>query len=290
MTLAPRTPVLATPSAPPRVGLIASARELNRVEEQVGGQSRWGGGFGYEPENYCAGSGVVDPCDSSKPPDAGLGVIEYDPVLLWAADQCATFDRTRDRQGRARRRLLACQSKLLAGELWTGTVAIASSFPNKYLASPDANTVSDGALSEVNALACLEEALAACSCTTAMIHATPGLLTQWKAASVVERFGNVFRTANDTIVVADAGYTGSGPDGQPAADGSVWAYGTDVVEVRLDEVMVFPNADAEAMTLTPSADNTLVYRAERLAAASWDGCCHVAVEVDITVCADLANS
>jgi hypothetical protein len=37
-------------------------------------------------------------------------------------------------------------------------------------------------------------------------------------------------------------------------------------------------------------DNTLTYRAERLAAAWWDGCCHLAVAFDVDVCDQLEAS
>lgn len=291
-------PAVATPQ-PPRVGLIASAAVLESPAAPVDStddnpQTRWEAGFAWEPENYCSGGGVTDPCGTSEMSVGdGLPVEEYDPVLLWAGDKCTSMDRQRDRAGRARRRLLACQSKLLAGELWNGTLAQAAGLPNKYLASDDANTISgNNSLNPVNALACLEEALADCSCTTAMIHATPGLLTHWFGLRLVERMGNLFRTGNDTIVVADAGYTGDGPDGQPPVSDSVWAYATDLVSVRLGAIQVLPvaGADSAAMTIGRTPDNLLTYRAQRLAAASWDGCCHLAVEVDIEVCADLAAS
>lgn len=294
MGIAGNGPVTASPAAPPRTGLIASARELKRVDEQVNTEgTRWEDGFAWEPENYCSDLGVADPCAIlTREVTSNRAIQTHDPVALWAADKCSTYG-MRDRIGRVRRRLIACQSKQLANEFWNGTGAIEFGFEsNKYLASPDSNVVTDGALSEVNALACLEEALATCSCGRAMIHATPGLMTQWMAANVITRVGNVFLTANDTIVIADAGYTGNGPDGQPAASGSVWAYGTDLVEIRLGPIATYPNEDnsAEGMDLTPAADNSLTYWAERLAAATWDGCCHVAVEVDIEVCEDLAAS
>lgn len=294
MGIAGNGAVTASPAAPPRTGLIASARDIDRVDERVTTEgTRWETGFAWEPENYCDDLGVADPCDSlTREVTSNRAIQQHDPVVLWAADKCSTYG-FRDRLGRVRRRLVACQSKQLAQEFWNGTAAVASGFEhNKYLSDTDANTVSDGALSEVNALACLEEALADCSCGRAMIHATPGLMTQWMAASLLTRIGNLFVTVNDTIVVADAGYTGEGPGGIAPVSGSVWAYGTDLVEVRLGPIETFPREDnsSEGMDMTPAVDNSLTYWAERLAAATWDGCCHVAVEVDINTCADLASS
>lgn len=288
MALGPSEAVDPVPAAPPRVGLIASARKGDALRLPA----RWNNGFGYEPENYCGANGVVDPCSSTKTfePD-NRDIVTVDPVVLWAGDACNTYASARDRAARARRRLEACQSKLLAGELWEGTQATASSFDNKFLASPDANTVSDTSLSPSDGLACLEQALAACSCSRSMIHVTNGLMVYLARDNLVTRVGDVFVTANDTLVVADAGYTGTGPEGQPSVTGAVWAYGTDIVNVALDEVQVFPKTDIEAMGQTDGAyDNTLTYRAERLAAAWWDGCCHLAIAFDIDVCSDLEAS
>lgn len=286
MAIGPLEAASPVPAAAPRVGLIASART------ELSLPARWNNGFSYEPEVYCSANGVVDPCSATKTfePD-NRDIVTVDPVVLWAGDACTTLG-MRDRQGRARRRLAACQSKLLAGELWEGTVAQASGdVNNKYLASPDANTISLTSLSPSDGLACLEEALAACSCSRSMIHITPGLMTYFARDSLVTRVGDMFVTNNDTIVVADAGYTGTGPEGQPAVTGAVWAYGTDIVNVALDEVQVFPRDDSEAMGQSGGLyDNTLTYRAERLAAAWWDGCCHVAIAFDIDVCSDLVAS
>ncbi len=277
------------PASPPRVGLITSARKGTDLSLPA----RWNNGFGYEPENYCAANGVADPCSSNKVVNPeNRDIVTVDPVVLWAADACSTLGSgARDRRGRARRRLEACQSKLLAGELWEGTQAQASSFDNKYLASPDANTVSLTSLSPSDGLACLEEALASCSCSRSMIHVTPGMMAYFARDHLVTRVGDVFVTLNDTLVVADAGYTGTGPEGQPAVTGAVWAYGTDIVNVALDEVQVFPRDDIEGMGKVDGLyDNTVTYRAERLAAAWWDGCCHIAIAFDIDICADLAAS
>lgn len=284
---------------PPRVGLLASARVENFSASPAAASdtdpvTRWEAGFAWAPENVCTGGGVADPCGTDAlTATVALTSQEYQPVLLWKADRCSTTDRTRDRVGRARRALTACTSKLLASEFWEGTLAMAKGFPNRFLADPLANTLTNGAVSEASAIACLEEGLAACSCGTGMIHVTPGMMIRIADHHLVERFGNTFRTPNDTLVVADAGYTGTGPEGQAALDGSVWAYATDMVDVRLGPIVVFPSAnpdDAAAMTIGTAPDNLLTYRAQRLAAATWDGCCHLAVEVDIPVCADMAAS
>ncbi len=79
-------------------------------------------------------------------------------------------------------------------------------------------------------------------------------------------------------MIADAGYDGSSPYGAAAEDGSQWAYATGIPVVRLGPVAVYPDSLAEAIN---RSTNTVEYRAERLAAVGWDGCCHLAAELNL---------
>lgn len=300
MGIAGNAGVIAPQLVAPRTGLLATAREEKRVEESVSSPSsdanptpRWENGFAWDPENGCSDIGIFDPCDltAGMMPGENPDVRSYDPVAIYAGDGC-TSKGVRDRPGRARRRLVAGQSKKLAQEFWNGTLAVASGFPNAYLSALGAsNTVTNGAVAEANGLACLEEGLADCSISgVGMIHVTPALMTHLYAARLVERFGNVFRTANDTLVVADAGYTGEGPGGVPPTADSQWAYATDLVYVRLGDIEVLPTSPSRGGMDQDPPDNSLTYYAQRLAAVTFDGCCHLAAEFDIPMCADLETS
>lgn len=275
MPLGPRTSVPWIPATPPKLGLL-SAVEPMRITE------RWQGGFAFEPEG-CQAVGTFDPCNSAtKNLPLAQAIVEYDPVLLVAGDRCSPWGfSARDWQGRARRLLEACQSKLLAAELWTGKLAKSAGFPNKYLAHPNANTLTIVPVSPAEALSCLESALSDCGCSAGVIHATPATVSAWAQANLVYREDGYLVTIMGTKVITDAGYDGSGPDGQPAVTGRVWAYGTDAVGIFLDEIKVYPSNFAEALN---REKNLIEFRAERLAAATWGGCCHVAVEIDINLC------
>lgn len=268
--------VIAPVNTPALVSLVRSAR---RVQED---DSRWENGFAFDPEGCGGGGGIVDPCgDTEKVIGDNPDVVNVTPFVVWEGDKCSSFGFSqRDYEARARRLLEACQSKYIAAELWTGDVATANGWANPYLTDPDSDVVALGA-SPVEALACLEQGLAECQCGQGMIHATPQVVTHWVNQNLVIREGGLLITQLGTIVAADGGYDGSGPQGVPAASGSVWAYGTGMVEVRLGDVAVFPSSFAEALNRTT---NTIEFRAERMAAATWDKCCLVAAEVDIDLC------
>lgn len=279
-----RTPVEAQQLVPPRTGLLSALAALPAAE-------RMATGIAWEPE-ACGYGGAFDPklCSPSSlstiEPDAGPGLEEAVPFTVWGADVCATFQRDRDRTGRARRQLAAIESYQVARELWTGTLARAASpdWPNEYLAKPSSDVVTDGPAAATVALACLEQGIAeAGKGRRGMVHATPATITHWQVGGALRREGGLVLTINDTIVVADAGYDGSGPNGEPAADGSVWAYATELIAVRLGPVRYVPDVAESAEALNRLV-NTVVVRAERDAVLQWDHCIHIAAEVDIALC------
>ncbi len=281
MGTTPLSPVTAPLAVPPRVGLIASAPPADTLE-------RWEGGFTFLPEGCGSGSGVVDPCVSSTKILSNAdnaAVVEFEPFGVWAGFSCSSFGfEANDYQGRARRLMEACESKLIAREFWTGAQAKASGWPNRFLASEDSDVLSpDGTgFSALQALACLEAGLGECSCgARGMIHATRQTVLLWSQNQLLRREGGLTLTINDTIVVADAGYDGSSPLGAPPADGAIWAYATGMVQIRRGPVNVVPDSFSEALDRQL---NTIDFRSERLAAVIWDGCCHLAVQLDIDLC------
>ncbi len=261
---------------PPRTGLLASFTP-------VGDGERWQGGFSWEPDS-CGTTATVNPCDADTDlkaisADDNPGVATFDPFLVWAGYRCSTFGGLGpDREARARRMLAAGESRAIEAELWTGARATAESWSNNYLANEDSvDVIGPGATSPLlYGLAALEEALAACT-GRAVIHASVPTATLWYGANALRREGALLLTALDTIVVAGTGYDGSSPAGVIDATGATaWAYGTGIVDVRLGEVVVLGDE-----TTIDRRQNTWEVRAERLAAATFDPCCHVGVNVDL---------
>lgn len=299
MGLGPRQVVSAPPAAPPSVGLVAAARDWGRTPDPIDPDNRWMNGYAYSPEN-CVAADVADPCDPTFDftPAANQGIVEAEPFLVWAPDECSAFDfRNRNYEARAIRVLEACESKQIARELWRGDLSIESGWNNSRLASLDSDVVGAAASAPKDALACLEQGLAECGCgAQGMIHATRQLVTHWQGENLLRREGNLILTYLDTVVVPDAGYDGSGPpvapgDTQPvkeAASGSIWAYATGMVFVKRGPIEVVPVVNGETVDIRNAlarGNNTVSVRAQRMATATWDSrCCHLAVEVDMTLC------
>lgn len=277
-----KAPVRALPASPPRFSLLSSAEVLNESD------NRWEAGVKYEPE-ICGdtGTGIYAGCETSNvSADPGIEIAELEPFVIWAGDSCSPVG-NRDWQGRARKKLGACESSIIETELWRGAVNRAQDWANPYLASPDAVLISGGTpLDPTNALACLEQALADCNCgSNGMIHATHQLVTLWAAASLIIVEQSRLVTHLGTVIVPGAGYDGSGPapthDDLPEAPvWSIWAYATSPVHLRLGPVAVLPSDLSQSLN---RVTNTAFFWAQRIVVAGFD-CCHYAVEVDVAPC------
>lgn len=270
------------PAVPPRPATLSLVNSAN-TPDLTGDDSRWPLGFKTAPEG-CGDAWVEDPCNVGARTVTGRPEwVENQPMNVVAADRCSAFGfAAEDYEGRARRLLARCQSKQIAAELWTGALAAAAGWPNQFFTDLSSDVLTDGAATPTAALACLEQALAQCGCgDRGMIHATPQLATHWATlGTVLRREGSLLLTVHDTVVVPDAGYDGSGPGGVAAA-ATQWAYATGMVTVRLGPVSITPGEFADALD---RSDNKVTFFAERPAAATWDGCCHAAVEVALPVC------
>lgn len=271
------------PAFPPRPATLSLVNASN-TPDLTGDDSRWPLGFKTAPEG-CGDAWVEDPCNvGARTVEGRPAWVENQPMNVVAGDRCSSFGfAAEDYEGRARRLLARCQSKQIAAEFWTGTLATTAGWPNQFLTDLSSDVLTDGGATPVSALACLEQALAQCGCgDRGMIHATPQLVTHWAALgnSVLRREGGMLLTIHDTIVVSDGGYDGSGPGGT-VAGATQWAYATGMVTVRLGPVSITPGSFEEALD---RADNTVRFFAERPAAATFDGCCHAAAEVALGVC------
>ncbi len=284
-----RAVVQAPTPRPPAYGLLAAAPTIEDAD------LRWAGGWEFQPEGCgiggrdsiaCAGNtGVMNP-------ERGPAIISGDPVWIWGGDECSTFGTMdRDWQGRARRQLQVIESYELAQELWDGTVTVADSLDNRYLAGPgaDSDTVTNGPSSPVTALACVESALAAALFgAQGMVHVTNQLLTYMVGSQLVTRQGGLWVTPNGHIVVADAGYSGDGPGGGAATTDYQWMYGTPIIQVRLGPVQVIPGSLDTARDLAAAMDrsvNTIVVLAGRIAGFQWSSeCAHIAAQVNVGIC------
>lgn len=209
---------------------------------------------------------------------ANQGRKEYQPFVIDASDRCSSFGwQKHDFIQRATEKLESVTDFQLEKEFWGGALIPG----NIKLAEGSATVLTAAAYTPINALACLENALGgAAGGGQGMIHASRQLVTTWVQSFDLERQGNTLYTKLGTIVVPGVGYPGTGPAGQ-ATGVTQWAYATGLVTVLVSPIVVQPDNLGQALDRVA---NTITYRAQRFAAAVYDGCRHFAAQVALPYC------
>jgi hypothetical protein len=197
------------PAAPPATGLVASALRPN--------DTGWEAGLAWRPER-CITHQEFTPCGSiaGVPAAPDSDVVYYVPPGFRVRDVCTTLDGLRD-TARVQRQAAAITSFVVARELWLGTLTEAepgtvngSPYVNPYLADGNATDVTAPA-DLGTAIATLEQAAReAANGQQVFIHVPIAALGSVIATEGLRRVGNILYTATDAVVVADAGYPGTG--------------------------------------------------------------------------------
>lgn len=262
-------------AAPPTRGLVASA-----VRPMF---TRWEQGLAWVPERCASTYQLVpwcaEPAEGYVSPRADA--VYYRPVGLRVADECSTLGGPVD-VDRVRRVAEAQTSYAIARELWLGTLTQAdphevdgADATNAYLAFEDAEVVGASAADHGVGVGRLEQAaMEATHGQQVMIHVPVILLPQ--LADTVSPEGNKLITRAGNILVGDAGYPGTGPEGQ-APGATVWIYATPPVVVLTSPWVI----DVDDASTVDRATNTRTVWASRVFAATFDPCVHFATEITL---------
>lgn len=274
---------------PAKFGLLNS-ETLVTLE---GKEEEWASGAYIESIACNVDTRVVELCDPSHVAEitaAGDRFVQVAPFFIQTEYACSTFGfEANDYFAKAVQAMELCQGKAVEHELWTGELAqqdIGVGFegdgnPNRYLASLSAVSVaaSGTPLRPAHGLALLEKALGDCGCgARGFIHSTRDVASSLR--KYLKPRGDVLETTLGTGYIAGSGYTGSGPNGEVPAGSLRWMYATGQVSVGLGKVETTPDTRSESID---TRTNSVVVTAQRPAIATWDGCCHYAVLVDLSL-------
>lgn len=263
-----KEPALAPVATPPRYSLLVAATKLDDG-------LRWEQGIRWAPEqNAGGGIAAVDCTGSTAALNVGtnLGFAVADPYAVWAEDHCSTLgSQSRDFEARALRQLEATQSYRIAKELWSGAVAQVAPLDNEWL-THDPEVLSTGTgLSPAVAVGLADQGLGQMLAgQRGMIHVSPNVLDeiQLNAGGGLTKSGDLWTTPMGNVVVADAGYPGTHPDGSSSTN--QWIYATPWIYYRLGDVFTTPdNLDAARAQAVDRSVNLLTFRAQRLVLLEW---------------------
>lgn len=185
---------------------------------------RWQDGVSWRPER-CPQGRTFDPCGSEfeDPPagDGDGGLAFHRPTAFRVEDHCSTRSgRGPEGQARVRRQAESATSFFVARELETGSQTLLNPYgtpfgvtqSNAYLASPAAEVIT-GTWDPIVGLGVLEEvARAAALGLQVFIHMPIRVAEIISNQGGLIAEGPLLRTHTGARVVADAGYSGRGPD------------------------------------------------------------------------------
>lgn len=276
--MASRTIVTAPPVRAPQHSLLRSA------DTSRDGDTDWQRGLTYAPEQ--PGGYIARPyfcSDADAEIDRTTTVVapvDYQPWELEVTDPCITtfgYDAAA-RADRLARQADAIESYAIARELWTGELAAASGDPNPSFARSTPTVVGGGGpVSARRALGLLEQAVGdALKGGQAMIHVSREARPQM--IELIKQ-GNLLLTNVDNLIVADAGYPGTPPEGTAAAANVAWIYATGLVVVRRTP---FRALDDTANQVIDTATNSVITRGSKMVAATFDPAVLFACPINLT--------
>jgi hypothetical protein len=270
----------------PQHAQAVTAANLRASAHQVDNPpAHWQQGISWRSE-ICPAYALWDACATGPdlPEDSSGELMFYHPVAMRVENDCTTRNVSMD-IARVSRQADAVTSSAMAAELWAGAATQADPYDtpdgqtdvtNAFLAGPTAHVIEDAVIGTMEALGLLEErARQAAGGQQVFLHVPNRVTTQLGAQ--LRRVGNLIYTQTDAVVIGDPGYDGSGPqtDGTPAA--GVWAYATGPVSTYLDAIETITEA---AVTVDRSSNRRIVW-AGRNFAATFDPCCHFAIQIDV---------
>jgi len=298
--------------SPPRVETPLHTLLATAAEAPDETSNRWMLGFEFEPDGAIAtqawpGAWCEDDDEKEeKPDDTPPGVISFMPYNLITGYSCPWGRTEEERITKVRAQLALGETKALERELWTGEIDQMRADPtNMSLIRPNAGQVDETAILNpgydpgsdapgdaepvdlITGLALLGQGLADFGTGgRGMIHVTPHVAEVAAAGGLWEEDGrggtSRLRTkGRGDFVVVGSGYPGTGPGGVVPAAGQVWLHATGMVQIRRGPVEILPELGQMIHAARRGSNLKITHRAERVAAAYWDGLNYHSVLVDL---------
>lgn len=239
-------------AVPPRYGLLSAFEPLFLDDPHA-----WAGGVEFEFDLCTEIESFTDHCSPATghtmSTETDLEFCQADPFIIKSSFKCSTGGRSvSDAFDITKRRLLAWESHQLEHIFWTGQTANGQVNPNLAFGNDTCDispvTLSDGgAVSEVSAIAMLEEALTDVVPGGGIIHAPFGLAAYLSRSHLLERAGNKYFSPTGFPIVLGAGYPGSGPGNLVATAGETWIFGTGPLAIWWGELFMNPSEISEGI-------------------------------------------
>lgn len=271
--------VPAPPAAPPPHSLLRAADTSRDADPN------WQRGLTYAPEaagGYRALSGCTAQTLDYGADDGPAEIVNYQPWELEVQDPCpSTFGYNEGQvTDRLRRSFDAIESYAIAHELWTGDLstadAAAGDGEENAALTRGATVLGTGPVSPRRGLGMLEQAIGeALHGQQAYLHVSRDARPFFPE---LVKVGQLLFTNIDNLIVADAGYPGTAPEGSANTDDVAWIYATGPVIVRRSPLFLGPTSAAQVID---TRTNTIRRTASKVVAATFDPATLFAVPITL---------
>jgi len=277
-------------------GLLVS--EINKLDRSYGLLSsiesiqlddpHWQAGIEWESDCSVEASATLLPCPEAlgeKSTDGGLIFCSSEPFTVYGSYMCSTGGRPAGKSLEiAANRLKRNKERAIEQIFWTGTTPVGPIDPSLQGGNascgifPQDLTPASGPLNTVAAIAALESSIVDCiPGGVGVIHVNPGFLPYLSSNYLVVEKNGKLHTPSGQLIIAGAGYPGSGPANVPATPGETWIFATGPVAVYNSDIFYTPSLIDQAIDRSL---NNITFYAEQTFSVVWE-CCSFSVRVSL---------
>jgi hypothetical protein len=262
---------------------------LSSIEPIYLDDKHWQAGIEWESDCSIEVNSTLPPCPApvaAKAEDGGLLFCHADPFTVYGNYKCSTGGRPAgDSRAISAHRLDRNKERGVEQIFWTGMSSVGPINPSlqggneSCMVLPVDLTPINGSLDIIGAIAALESNIADCiPGGLGVIHVNYGVLPYLvhNLLARKENDGN-FYTPSGQLVIAGAGYPGSGPGNVPASPGETWVFATGPIAVYASDIFFTPSDISQAIDRSL---NNISFYAEQTYSVIWE-CCSFAVRVNL---------
>ncbi len=255
-------------------GLLTSIKPIHLPDPH------WQVGFEFEIDCSIEVGSTLPPCPdpvAAKAVDGGLLFCSADPFSVYGSYKCSTGGRPPSESiAIASNRLNKNKERGVEKIFWTGLTPVGIVNPslqggnNSCGLLPIDVTPQSGALTPVGAIAALESNITECiPGGIGVYHVTYGFLPYMTSNLLAKEKEGLLHTPAGQVIIAGAGYPGTGPGNVPAAPGETWIFMTGPVSVYCSDVFNNPTNVNEGID---RAVNSVTFFVEQTYSVVWECC------------------
>lgn len=265
----------------PRISQIdRSYGLLTSLEPIQVSDPHWQSGFEWESDCSVETSGTLPPCPepvASKATDGGLVFCTAEPFTVYGSYKCSTGGRSvSEAMEIAANRLRRNKESGVESIFWTGNTSVGTISPSLQGGNPSCDifpidlTPSSGAVTPVTAIATIESNMVECiPGGVGVFHVNLGFLEFLHSNLLAKESKGKFYTPAGQLIIAGAGYPGTGPGNIPVDPGETWVFATGLMAVYSSDIFYTPSDIGQAID---RRINDITFYAEQTFSVIWECC------------------